>query len=1255
MEKISNYFYKAKAATNTNKCAVYLHKVSKLLTCYEHPTNALLSLDFCICMARHLLDRAGDRTVKALIINILRIGFDPAVVIGPMPPSSHSDLIALRTSCVSENIVDGILLFLLDMVQQLKENNDSLVLLEQQFTELTTKSNPQDYPNYQNPLDNSEQHENEQGKDDAIPLVHGKVTEGSATELSSISINIDQGTQQFGRTDLDDAVASESASNSASPSLLENHISSQIDMLGLQDIGSLQHKKYTEEKYSLLKERATLLDDVITLLFLLESILAIRVRPLVGSSLQKGTSQRTDSSRSLFNNFRGHEDDVFKTLLTICIAGNLPQLLVILVNLVSTDVMAGLAAPLLRLLTVLLHNQSLYSINGDTTQPLAFRRVKPPSEVKSPKIKLNIVGHTSSTSLVQERNLSKSQLSDALLSVDHPVLTSTDIDSRVRISRYASVNALLLSRPTITSEILTRMDSTDMMIGEYYLLGRKNVPRRPLGNTFTRLKAVAGTESIMQGLSDDSSIISDIDSITSSDNDTDQPKRGHSSTLTSTKTIPVHKIPVTWPYLSQPSTFTYFHEEILEILFTDNSLLTFVTYCMDHISSICQIGLGMQSGFSRQLLYTKQHSVETDQWLNNALLCCVFTLASQSAAYLILNTTGLSDTAKIERLGDSDMFNYIEASTRVLNSVFGGLQRNSNASSGFNDYGNWYVRDTGLSCFYWLTELVYHLGTAPISALGKRLSLLSAEKNSAALMSTLPPQAQKIATDALNKRLKSENEQLYKTLPIIQKASRPLRMSISCLHTLSYMLETWAPHKGAELQCLCYYAQLLSTEDRLHSMLEALSLTSEQSFSVAAGFATKSVTGRILTLDGSIDTDDDEPVAQFNINTIGDTDNTETEICTLGMFIARQISSSTFISGLLIFIDSMFAKNLFGDGQEEVYSLIFRILGLFIHTDMKDSGHTAAVFGNLESILVLLTFVDKSSSTSTHQTLKELANQILDIVCDPSYFTDENVTDLFKRSKIPAHRSLFFKHEAKKLDNILINRHNIDSIHDIRARHAGVTYRRDLNALVINKDLVTDAALEEIIGNISVTALQHDNDDDGEQQAMISHGRNNFSTQKMQISISSQHVSEDDDISSGSMSFSTNEDELQSVKNYNQCNLFCDNGFTPEINQLILTHIEREMKKGITLEDAMGTLMIELDCNFTVSQLIDQWKLLSIKSGRFSKEEDGTIIRHLKEHGGLGDAQILEIATILHRKPQAVKKRILSLQGNREARRRIKL
>lgn len=68
---------------------------------------------------------------------------------------------------------------------------------------------------------------------------------------------------------------------------------------------------------------------------------------------------------------------MFKTLLTLCIAGNLPQLLVILTNLVSTDVMAGLAAPLLRLLTVLLHTQSLYSISKDTTQPLAFRRIEP--------------------------------------------------------------------------------------------------------------------------------------------------------------------------------------------------------------------------------------------------------------------------------------------------------------------------------------------------------------------------------------------------------------------------------------------------------------------------------------------------------------------------------------------------------------------------------------------------------------------------------------------------------------------------------------------------------------------------------------------------------------------------------------------------------------------------------------------------------------------------------------------------------------
>lgn len=183
-------------------------------------------------------------------------------------------------------------------------------------------------------------------------------------------------------------------------------------------------------------------------------------------------------------------------------------------------------------------------------------------------------------------------------------------------------------------------------------------------------------------------------------------------------------------------------------------------------------------------------------------------------------------------------------------------------------------------------------------------------------------------------------------------------------------------------------------------------------------------------------------MAQFDLNAIGDVDSTETEVCTLGMFMARQISSSAFINGLLIFTDSMLEKSLFGEGQEEVYSLIFRMLELFTRAGMKDSGHTSAVFGNLESILVLVTFLDKPSSIPSHQKLKELAGQILNIVCEPAYLTEESITNLFKRSKIPAHRSLFFKYEAEKLDNILINQHATGSTYDLRARHAGATYRK---------------------------------------------------------------------------------------------------------------------------------------------------------------------------------------------------------------------
>lgn len=1224
MEKISNYFYKAKSAVGTSRCASYLHRVNKLLTHHEQPATALLGLDFCACMAGCLADRAGDRTVKALVISILRMGFDSAVVIGPMPPKTRTSLMALRTSCIAENIIEGILLFLLDMVQQLKENNDSLVLLDQQIDELRNQPVLQDDSVPQFALDDSEsQKEKEQDKEPA-----------PTAELSDISIVIDQGTQQLGRTDLWDAVASDSASDSASPSLFENP-PVQAEPLGLPDIASLQHKKFTEDRYSLLKERATLLDDIISVLFLLENILAIRTQPLAGASLQKGVSQKADTSRSLFNNFRNHEDDVFNTLLTLCIAGNLPQLLTILVNLVSTDVMAGLAAPLLRLLTVLLHNQSLYSISEDTTQPLAFRRMEPPAVVKSPKVKLNIVGNISVSPSSQERMPPSRPPSD-VLSLEHPAITLA-AEACVRTSRYASVRVVPLSPSTIASSQPQR--GMNMELGNYYLLCRKNAPRRPLGNTFTRLKAIAGSETVIPGLSDDSSIISDIDSITSSD-DEHPSVRGRSSSLTSAKTIPVHKIPVTWSYLSQPSIFTHFHRDILTTLCTDYQLLTFVTYCMDHISSICQIGLGMQQGFSRQLLYTKQHSVETDNQFNNAIFCCAFVLAAQSAAYIVFNTLQLTDTQKTERLGDDRILKYIESSTRVMNSIFGGLQRNSTALSGFNDHVNWYVRDTGLSCFYWINELIHRLGTAPVSSLGKRLALLSAEKNSASLMNALPPHAQRIALDALNKRLRSENEQLYRVIPVLQRVSRPLRMSISCLHTLSHMLETWAPQKGAELQCLCYYAQLLSTEDRLHSMLEALSLTAEQTFSVAAGFATKSVTGRVFTLEGSTNDTDDEPVAQFNLEMIG-TGSVETELCTLGMFIARQISSSGFVSSLLIFIDSMFERCLFGEGQEEVHSLIFRILGLFTRADMKESGHTTAVFANLESILVLLTFSDRSSDIPSHQRLKELATQILDIVCEPAYLTDEYITGLFKRSKLPAHRSLLFGYEAKRLDNLLIDQHNAGSIYDLRARHSGVTYRRDLNALVINKDLVTDAALDEIIGDISAANLQFD---DTQQKHLH------------QVPVLSPHKSEKDDLSfKTSMISNSTEEEAQSNIDFAQCDRYCDNGFTPETNQLVLDYAKRELKKGIALEDVMGALMIELECNFTVAQLIEQWKLLSLKSGRFSKEEDNMIIQYSKKSGGLGDVQLAQLATILHRKPQAIKKRVLVLQTNKEVRRHAKL
>lgn len=126
-------------------------------------------------------------------------------------------------------------------------------------------------------MDDSEsQKEKEQDKEPA-----------PTAELSDISIVIDQGTQQLGRTDLWDAVASDSASDSASPSLFENP-PVQVEPLGLPDIASLQHKKFTEDRYSLLKERATLLDDIISVLFLLENILAIRTQPLAGASLQKG-------------------------------------------------------------------------------------------------------------------------------------------------------------------------------------------------------------------------------------------------------------------------------------------------------------------------------------------------------------------------------------------------------------------------------------------------------------------------------------------------------------------------------------------------------------------------------------------------------------------------------------------------------------------------------------------------------------------------------------------------------------------------------------------------------------------------------------------------------------------------------------------------------------------------------------------------------------------------------------------------------
>lgn len=1241
MEKISNYFHKAKTATDADRCARYLHKVSKLLTNYEHPATALISLDFCAYMARYLTDRMGDRTVKALIINILRMGFDSAVIIGPMPPQVHNSLVVLRASCVAENIIDGILLFLLDMVQQLKENNDSLILLDQQFEELRSQPVLQSDLNPQIAMDNSEPQEDAQ--------LEQSVADAAirSTELSDISIIIDQGTQQLGRTDLGDAIASDSAS----PSLFESP-SPQSEHLGLTDLASLQHKKYTEDRYSLLKERAALLDDVISLLFFLENLLAIRVQPLVGASLQKGASHKGDSSRSLFNNFRGHEDDMFKTLLTLCIAGNLPQLLVILTNLVSTDVMAGLAAPLLRLLTVLLHTQSLYSISKDTTQPLAFRRIEPPAAVKVPRVKLNIVGTLPGPSLNQERTPFNNRPSvDGSVSLQPPIMAPST-DTHIRMSRYASVSALPSSPSIIVPGQLSHIGATDMALGDYYLLCRKNTPRRPLGNTFTRLKAVASSGDVIPGLSDDSSIISDIDSITSSDDaEEGSARRGRSTALTSAKTIPVHKIPVTWPYLSQPSVFTPFHGEILMAICRDDHLLTFVTYCMDHISSICQVGLGMQQGFSRQLLYTKQHSVETDHQFNNAMFCCVFVLAAQSAAYIIFSTLNLSDTEKMHLLRDDKVFKYVDSSIRVLNSVFGGLQRHSTALSGFNDHANWYVRDTGLSCFYWITELVYHLGTAPVSSLGKRLALLSAEKNNATVMSTLPFQAQKLATDALAKRLRSENDQLYKIMPVLQSVSRPLRMSISCLHTLSHMLETWVPQKGAELRCLCSYAQLLATEDRFHSMLEALSLTAEQTFSVAAGFATKSVTGRVLTLDGSTDdTDGGEPVAQFDLNAIGDVDSTETEVCTLGMFMARQISSSAFINGLLIFTDSMLEKSLFGEGQEEVYSLIFRMLELFTRAGMKDSGHTSAVFGNLESILVLVTFLDKPSSIPSHQKLKELAGQILNIVCEPAYLTEESITNLFKRSKIPAHRSLFFKYEAEKLDNILINQHATGSTYDLRARHAGATYRKDLNALVINKDLITDAALEEIIGDISAASLDYA---EAQQCHRSSSVRVNPSVP--QVPVLSVHESENDDLSFGSGALHNSTEEVQSDKDYNQCDLLCDNGFTPDINRLIVDRTEKEMKRGIALEDVMGALMIDLGCSFTVAQLIEQWKLLSFKTGHFSKEEDNVIIQYSKKKGGLGSAQITELATILHRKPQTVRKRILKLQANRETRRRVKL
>lgn len=48
----------------------------------------------------------------------------------------------------------------------------------------------------------------------------------------------------------------------------------------------------------------------------------------------------------------------------------------------------------------------------------------------------------------------------------------------------------------------------------------------------------------------------------------------------------------------------------------------------------------------------------------------------------------------------------------------------------------------------------------------------------------------------------------------------------------------------------------------------------------------------------------------------------------------------------------------------------------------------------------------------------------------------------------------------------------------------------------------------------------------------------------------------------------------------------------------------------------MGALMIDLGCSFTVAQLIEQWKLLSFKTGHFSKEEDNVIIQYSKKKAG---------------------------------------